>query len=75
MVHITSLVIEKMQFSHYKSMEAFGCHGNQTKRQIAIILAIFRSPLPKQHSYQIRDKSVQWLLNCRPKVLMDAQMD
>ena len=28
-------------FSHYKSMEAFCCHGKQTKRQITIILAVF----------------------------------
>ena len=28
----------------YKSMEAFCCHGNQTKSQIIIILAIFKSP-------------------------------
>ena len=31
-------------FSHYKSMGAFCCHGNQTKSQITIILAIFKSP-------------------------------
>ena len=33
-------------FSHYRSMGAFCCHGNQTKRQITIILAIFESPYP-----------------------------
>ena len=32
------------QFSHYKSMGAFSGHGNQTKSQITIILAIFKSP-------------------------------
>ena len=31
-------------FSHYKSMKAFCCHGNQTKRQITIILAILDCP-------------------------------
>ena len=49
MVHITSLVMDKMQFKqfpHYKSMGAFCCHVNQTKRQINIILAILHCPYP-----------------------------
>ena len=33
-------------FFHYKSMGAFCCHGNQTKRQITIILAILNYPYP-----------------------------
>ena len=33
-------------FSHYKSMGAFCCHGNQTKRQSTTILAIFNCPYP-----------------------------
>ena len=33
-------------FSHYKSMGAFSCHGNQTKRQITTILPIFNCPYP-----------------------------
>ena len=35
-----------LPFSHYKSIGAFCCHGNQTKRQITIILAILNSPYP-----------------------------
>ena len=31
--------------SHYKSMGAFCCNGNQTKRQITIILATVDFPL------------------------------
>ena len=48
MVHITSLVKEEMQFNHFPnlSMGAFYCHGNQTKSQITIILAIIKSPYP-----------------------------
>ena len=41
--------MEKMEFNHfphYKSMEAFCCHDNQTMRQITITLAIFKSPYP-----------------------------
>ena len=47
-VYITSLVMEKMQFNHFSimSMGAFCCHGNQTKRQITIILAILNCPYP-----------------------------
>ena len=33
-------------FSNYKSMGAFCCYGNQTKKHITIILAIFNSPYP-----------------------------
>ena len=46
MVHITSLVMEKMQFNHFPimSMGAFCCHGNQTKNQIITILAILNCP-------------------------------
>ena len=43
--HFTGM--EKMQFNHfphYKSMGAFCCHGNQTKRQITVILAILHCP-------------------------------
>ena len=49
MVYITSLIMEKKQFNHFpiiKSMGAFCCHGNQTKEQITIILAIFKGPNP-----------------------------
>ena len=35
-----------LPFFHYKSMGAFCCHGNQTKRQITIILAILNCPHP-----------------------------
>ena len=45
--HFTGM--EKMQFNHfpyYKSMGALCCHGNQTKRQINKILAIFKGPQP-----------------------------
>ena len=31
-------------FSHYKSMGAFCCHGNQTKSKITIILAVLKAP-------------------------------
>ena len=31
-------------FSHYKSIKAFCCHGNLTKWQITIILAILKPP-------------------------------
>ena len=31
-------------FSHYKSTGAFCFHDNQTKRQITIILAMFKGP-------------------------------
>ena len=44
MVHITSMVMEKMQ--HHKSMGVFCCHGNQTKRQTGRLLAIFNCPYP-----------------------------
>ena len=33
-----------LPFYHYKTMGAFCCHGNQTKRQIIIVLAIFKGP-------------------------------
>ena len=33
-------------FFHYKSMGPFNCHSNQAKRQITIILDIFKSPYP-----------------------------
>ena len=33
-------------FSHYKSMGIFCCHGNQTKRQVVRLLAIFNCPYP-----------------------------
>ena len=33
-------------FSHYKSMGDLCCYGNQTKRQITIILAVFKGPYP-----------------------------
>ena len=85
-------------FCHYKSVGAFCCHDNQTKRDVNIILAIlncltqatfvpwqsnqeedhhnfsyFEIPLYKQHSYLIRDKSLQWVWSsCRSKVLMDT---
>ena len=51
MIHITSLVMEKMQFNNfpcYKSMGSVCCYGNQTKRQITIILAIFKLPYPSK---------------------------
>ena len=32
-----------------KSMGAFCCHGNQTKRQITIIFCYFELAVPKQH--------------------------
>ena len=40
--------MEKMQFNRFPimSMGAFCCHGNQTKWQITIILAIFKGPYP-----------------------------
>ena len=61
-------------FSLYKSMGAFCCHGNQTKRLNTIILTILIGP--NQHSYQIRDKSLQWLWrSCYLKVLIDRQTD
>ena len=46
MVHVISLVMEKTQFNHFLiiSMGAFCCHGNQTKCQVTIILAIFEFP-------------------------------
>ena len=47
-------------FSHYKSMGAFCCHGNQTKRKITTILAILNCPQPKQHLYQMRAILLQW---------------
>ena len=45
---ITSLVMKKMQFNQFPimSMGAFCCHGNQTKKQITIILAILNCPYP-----------------------------
>ena len=46
-------------FSHYKSVGAFCCNGNQTKRQITTILAILNCPY-KQHLYQIRVILLQW---------------
>ena len=33
-------------FPHYKSIGAFCYHGNQTKRQITIILVILKGPYP-----------------------------
>ena len=56
-------------------MGVFCCHGNQTKRQITIILDIFELSLSKKHSYQVRDKSLQWLWSCRLKVLTDGWTD
>ena len=55
MVHIASLVIEKMQFNHFPimSMGEFCCYRNQTERQITIILAFLELSFPKQHLYQI----------------------
>ena len=45
MVHVTSVVMEKMQFNHFPIISlSFCCHGNQTKSQITIILAILKSP-------------------------------
>ena len=48
---LTSLHMEKMQLNHFlivsiKSIEAFCCHGNQTKRQIIIILTILTCMYP-----------------------------
>ena len=41
-------------FSHYNSMGAFCCHGNQTKRQITIILAISNCPYPSNTCTKLR---------------------
>ena len=40
MFHFTSLVIEKLQFNQFPIIS----HGNQTKRQVTIILAMFNPP-------------------------------
>ena len=42
--HFTGYAL--LSFFHYKSMRAFCCHGNQTKRQITMILAILSCPFP-----------------------------
>ena len=40
-------------FSHYKCMGAFCCHGNQTKRQTAKLLAILNCPMPSNISTKL----------------------
>ena len=63
-----------LPFSQYKSMGAFCCHGNQTKRQITKKFGYFQRTLTKQHSFQVRYKSLQWLWrSCHFKVLTDRQ--
>ena len=55
-------------------MGAFSCHGNQTKRQITKKFGYFQRTLTKQHSFQVRYKSLQWLWrSCHFKVLTDRQ--
>ena len=44
MAHITSMVIEKMQFNHFPIISLGD--GNQTKWQVTINLAILNFPYP-----------------------------
>ena len=53
MVHIISLVMEKMQFNHFpiKSMGVFWCHGNQNQQadHNDFSYMYLELSLPKQH--------------------------
>ena len=55
-------------FSHYKSMGAFCCHGNQTKRQTTIILhvAILNCPYPSNFCTRLVIL-LQWFRSCHLK--------
>ena len=77
MVYITPLVMEKMQFNYFPIIslrELSVAKPNQKADHHNF--SYFQRPLPKQHSNQARDKSLQWLWkSCRLKVLTDGQTD
>ena len=78
MVHITLHVMEKIQFNYFPiiSLGPFSCHNNQTKRQINIILAIFKYPYPSNiPTYIIRNISLLLFWSCRFNVLTDGWTD
>ena len=66
-------------FFHYKSMGAFCCHGNQTKSQITIILAIFKPPYQSNILNEFGANHINGFGGCRLKVLTNrrthSQMD
>ena len=74
MVHITSVVMEKMQFNHFsiKSLWELSVanFGNQTKSQFTIILAFFKSPYQSNILTKLGRNPINGVL----KVLTDGQI-